>query len=385
MRSGSGRSLPRSDSMPHKVLLLYISEHSGHHCASNAVENALKTLEPGITTLNINSFNYTNPILEKVINRAYMGVVKRTPELWDYLYDNPKVLKNTQRLRDAIHRFNTSKLKALLDDFKPDAIVCTQAFPCGMVADYKRSFGLNIPLFGILTDYAPHSYWVYNDVDRYIVPSEETGRKLADNGIDPHRIEAFGIPIEPKFQRSNDRATTFRSLGLDERTPTILVMGGTQGLGPITHMVRYLDAIPLDLQIIIACGTNKRLYRRLKAHRFRKKVITLAYASNVDELLRIATLIVTKPGGITTAEALATGVPMLIVHPLPGQEAMNTKYLLREGVAVKAESPQDAVVLLEELLYNRDKLKVMSERALALAKPDSATRIARLILELIRR
>lgn len=368
--------------MPRKVLLLYISEHSGHHCASNAVENALKTLEPGITTLNINSFNYTNPILEKVINRAYMGVVKRTPELWEYLYDNPKVLKNTQRLRSAIHRFNTSKLKVLLDDFKPDAIVCTQAFPCGMIADYKKSFGLSTPLIGILTDYAPHSYWIYSDVDKYIVPSDETGRKLADDGVDPRRIEAYGIPIEPKFQAPKDRNAIFRSLGLDSRLPTVLVMGGTQGLGPIKHTIRLLDSIPLDMQAVIASGTNKKLYRWLKARRFKKRVVALAYAHNVDELLRIATVIITKPGGITTAEALAIGVPMIIIHPLPGQEAMNTRFLLREGVAVKAESPQDAVIILEELLYNKDKLKVMGERALSLAKPDSATRIAKLILEM---
>ena len=106
-----------------KILLLYISEDSGHHCASIAIEKALHQLDPQTETLNINSFNYTNPILEKVINRTYMGVIKRTPEIWDYLYDNPKVLKNTQRLREMIHRFNTGKLKVLLDEFKPNAVI----------------------------------------------------------------------------------------------------------------------------------------------------------------------------------------------------------------------------------------------------------------------
>src|SRR3989338_10794978 len=125
---------------PVKVLLLYISEYSGHHCASLAIEKALHGLNPEVKTLNINSFHYTNPILEKIINRAYMGVIQRRPEIWDYLYDNPEVLKKTQRLRDMIHRFNTGKLNNLLDEFRPDVVVCTQAFPCGMIADYKKSF-----------------------------------------------------------------------------------------------------------------------------------------------------------------------------------------------------------------------------------------------------
>lgn len=366
-----------------RALLLYISEHSGHHSASRAIEETLHKLDPGIETLNINSFNYTNPILEKIINRTYMSVIKRRPEIWDYLYDNPKVLKNTQKLREIIHRFNTDKLKGLLDDFKPDIIICTQAFPCGQIADYKKSFNLHIPLFGILTDYAPHSYWIYDNVDKYIVPSEETGKKLIDDGIDPSRIEPYGIPISTKFISQLDRLSICRRLGAEPDVPSVLIMGGTQGLGPIKELMRILDRTPLDLQIIVVTGTNKKLHKWLKSRYFRKKVWSFSYAENIDELMMISTLIITKPGGITTAEALSKGLPMLIVTPLPGQEAMNTRYLLKEGVAVKAENPEDAVILLKELLYNKDKLRIMSEKSLKISRPDSSIRIANLVLETI--
>jgi processive 1,2-diacylglycerol beta-glucosyltransferase len=368
---------------PKKVLLLYISEHSGHHCASRAIESALKQLDPAVETMNINSFNHTNPILEKVINRAYMSVVKYKPEIWDYLYDNPKVLKNTQNLRDTFHRFNTGKFKNLLDSFAPDIIVCTQAFPCGMIADYKRSFGVDIPLVGVLTDYAPHSYWIYNNVDLYIVPSDETGKKLSDNGIDPAKIKAFGIPIEPKFRSAvNDRAGVLEKLSISPDRDCVLIMGGTQGLGPIKEMIRLIDNSPVNAQCIIASGTNKGLCRWFRRRSFRKKPICLSYTDNINELMGISKLIITKPGGITTAEALAKGIPMLIVNPLPGQEAMNTKYLLEQGVAVKAQSPEDAVIILEELLYNTDKLNTMSRKARQISKPDSSVNIARQILEI---
>jgi len=370
--------------MAKRVLLLYISEHSGHHCASISIEKALHNLDSEIETLNLNSFNHTNPILEKVINQAYMGVVKRRPEIWDYLYDNPAVLRNTQRLRQIFHKFNTGKFKSLLDDFSPDAIVCTQAFPCGMIADYKNTYGFDAPLVGVLTDYAPHSYWIYNNVDRYIVPSEETGGKLIENGIEPHRILPFGIPIDQKFSlnRKNDDEIRIAN-GLDPRKPCVLIMGGTQGLGPIKEITRSLERSSADAQFIIVCGTNKRLFRWLKRRTFKKKTMVISYADNVDELMQISDLVITKPGGITTAEALAKALPMLIVNPLPGQEAMNTRYLLKEGVALKAESPDDVFVILEELLYNKSKLLDMSRKAAALSKPSSSTDVARLILELI--
>ena len=365
-----------------KVLLLFISEHSGHHCASLAIEKALHDLDLSVETLNINSFNYTNPILEKVINRAYMGVIQHSPELWDYLYDNPAVLKQTHRLREMIHKFNTSKLKTLLDDFKPDAIICTQAFPCGMVADYKKTFGLMVPIIAVLTDYAPHSYWVYSNVDQYIVPSKETGDKLTADGIDQSRIKVYGIPIDPKFRTSPDKKGLREKLGLDPEKPCVLIMGGTQGLGPIKELVRILDRSSLALQSIIACGTNKKLYKWLKPRWYRKKSLIISYATNIDEFMDASDIILTKPGGITTAEALAKGLPMLIVNPLPGQEAMNTKFLLKEGVAIKAENPDEVVVLLEELFENNNKLKTMRDKARLLAKPDSALDIAKLVLEI---
>lgn len=366
------------------ILLLYISEDSGHHCASLSIERALKALDPDTKTLNINSFNYTNPILERIINTTYMSVVKRTPEIWDYLYDNPKVMKSVHRLRDIIHRSNTGKLKTLLDEFRPDGVICTQAFPCGLIADYKNTFNVNIPLIGVLTDYAPHSYWIFDKVDRYIVPSMETGRKLIDNGVDPDRIIPYGIPIDAKFRSNPDKEKIFGKLSLDPDVSTALIMGGTQGLGPIKELVALLDKTALPLQIIIACGTNKKLFGWLKARKrnFKKKTVILPFADNIDELMHISTVIVTKPGGITTAEALARGLPMLIVNPLPGQEAMNTKFLLNEGVAVKALNPADVVIVLEELLYNKNKLKIMSDKARSLSKPDSAVAIASLMMEI---
>lgn len=366
-----------------KVLLLYISISSGHHRAALALEGALRILDPGVEILNINSLNYTNPLVEKVINRTYMGIIKNNPEVWEYLYDNPKVYRNISKLRDLTHRFNSGKLKTLLDDFKPDVIACTQAFPCGMVADYKNSFGLSVPLIGVLTDCTPHSYWLFDSVDYYIVNSEIAMNKLVENGISRDRIRTFGIPIDPKFTNKLNAEEIMSKIGLSKGIPTILIMGGGQGLGPIPEVVFSLNKISRQVQMLIVAGTNERLFHWLdkKKSTFRMRSFIYGYVSNIDELMAVATLIITKPGGLTISEAMTKNLPMIIIRPIPGQEAKNTEYLLKEGVAIKTDSPRDVGILIEALLNQPAKLEHMRQNAKRIATPNSAIETAKLILE----
>lgn len=370
-----------------KVLLMYITSNSGHYRASLAIENALRILSPGIITMNINGFAYTNPIFEKVINKTYMSVIRTKPEVWEYLYDNPKVLKSVQGMRNVIHRSNSKKLKVLIqDEFKPDAVVCTQAFPCGMVADYKKYLGLDLPLFGVLTDHAPHSYWIFDNVDYYIVPSETSKNHFMRNGVDAAKIRVFGIPINPKFSHKHEKVDICRKLGLDSAKRTVLIMGGSQGLGPVEKMVDKLERISVDFQILVVCGINKRLQKTLvkREKRYKKKMLTFGLIENVDALMEISDIIITKPGGLTTSEALAKKLPMIIIHPIPGQETKNTEFLLQQGVALRAEDEDDVTVLVQELFSNSVKLDEMRKAADSIKKPNSAMDTAQLILQSIR-
>lgn len=362
---------------------MYITSNSGHYRASLAIENALKTLSPGIITMNINGFAYTNPFLEKLINRTYMSVIKNKPEVWEYLYDNPKVLKSVQGLRNSIHRSNSKKLKVLIqDEFKPDAVVCTQAFPCGMVADYKKYLGLDLPLFGVLTDHAPHSYWIFDNVDYYIVPSELSRNHFIRNGVSDAKIRVFGIPIDFRFSKNLGREEACKRLGVDSRKRTVLIMGGSQGLGPVENMLDSLEAVAYDFQIMAVCGINKALYKRLskRLKRYKKKMLVFGLTENVEELMEASDIIITKPGGLTTSEALAKNLPMIIIHPIPGQEAKNTDFLLQQGVALRAEDGEDVAVLVQELFSNSVKLDEMRRKADLIKKPNSAMDIAQLIL-----
>ena len=369
---------------PKRIILMYISEVSGHRSATLAIEKAIKQLHPDTEILNINAFNYTNPISEKVINRIYMEVIKRTPKIWDYLYDNPSVVKGLENIKQHIHKTNSPKLKKLFDSFNPDLVVCTQAFPCGMVADYKKTYGVNLPLVAVLTDYIPHAYWVYDAVDYYITPSEEVSARLEKKGVQSSKIKPYGIPFDPKFNQKLKHEDIFCKLKLNSHKPVVLIMGGGQGLGPIKTIVKSLEKSEYDIQELIVAGTNKKLFRALKRKikHYKKEIHLFGFVENIHELMYISKVIISKPGGVTTAEVLSMGLPMVIVKPIPGQEINNTNFLTQKQAAIKVDDPKEVYQVIDDLLKNKVKLERLKIAGLKIAKPGASVDIAKLILSL---
>ncbi len=373
-----------------RVLLMYITKVSGHRQATMAIQRALKHMDPNMEAPTVNGFGYTYPRLERVVNGAYMGVIKTTPKVWDYLYDNPNIVKKSKRIKDFLHKTSHSKIASLIAKYRPDTVVCTQAFPCGMVAAYKRAYGGNFKVVGVLTDYAPHSFWINEGVDYYVVPSAEAKERFIAKGIPEDSIKIYGIPIRSKFSIQLDKKPIVDELGLDINIPTILIMGGGQGLGPIRDVVKSLLKVEKPLQLIVLTGVNKKLMKWLEKQRDKKrkkktaknkKVLFYEYANNVDELMEVSTLIVTKPGGMTTSECLAKGLPMVIVNPLPGQEMRNTDFLLKKGIAIRIDKTSDIGEEIELLLKSPDRIIEMSKAAYAEAHPHAALDIAHLILD----
>lgn len=365
-----------------RIILMYISEISGHHSATLAIEKAIKMLAPDTEVLNINAFNYTNPVFEKIVNRFYMGVIKATPKIWDYLYDNPKIVKKVEKIKDKIHKFNSPKLKSLFDKFRPDAVCCTQAFPCGMVADFKKEYNSALPLVAVLTDYIPHSYWIYDTVDYYVVPSEEVAGRLIEKEVSRGKIRSLGIPFDHKFNEPVDKAQVIKRMGLNLDAVTVLIMGGGQGLGPIETIVKSLEKVKTELQEIIVTGTNKKLYDSLKKKikKYSKTILMFSYTDKISEFMSAADIIITKPGGITTAEALSKKLPMIIIKPIPGQEQNNTSYLIEKRAAIQINDAKKIHFIIEDMLLHRDRLNRLAYSAGRISKPNASLDIAHLLL-----
>ncbi|MFA4889994.1 MAG: glycosyltransferase, partial [Candidatus Omnitrophota bacterium] len=202
--------------------------------------------------------------------------------------------------------------------------------------------------------------------------------------VPENKIMDLGIPFDQKFNQPCDRNKIFQKLKLNPDLPTILIMGGGQGLGPIKTILKSMEKIKKEIQEIVVCGTNKKLHGSLekKLHKYKKRIALFGFSQNVHELMSISDMIISKPGGVTAAESLSKEIPMIIVNPLPGQEANNTAYLTEKGTAIKVEAAKTINLVIEDLLENPLKLSSFRESILRIRKPNASFDIAKLLIRL---
>jgi processive 1,2-diacylglycerol beta-glucosyltransferase len=321
----------------------------------------------------------------RMIINGYTSVIKKIPQIWRAVYDNHDFAYATRDIRKFFDRLYFAKMEKILKEHKPDAIICTQAAPCHVAAAYKGEKGNGLPLVAVITDYLVHPYWLHDKVDLYIVPTEETKETLLERGIPGEKIKEIGIPIDPKFMSSYDKPKKRAELGLPGEVTTLLITGGSQGMIPVKRILRLLSQVNVPFQAIIVAGRNKRLW--LRAKKMGKKLAfttkVLSYTNSMDKLMDASDLIITKPGGLTSAEALAKGLPLIIVKPIPGQEERNGRYLIDEGAALAVDHLKDLPEVIEELLLSPQKIEEMSRKAQVLARPRAAEEAARAIMELV--
>ncbi|MBI3996505.1 MAG: glycosyltransferase [Candidatus Omnitrophica bacterium] len=365
-----------------RFLLLHITSSTGHRRASLAIEQTIKTLDPAASILSVDATEYTSPFVRWIVSRSYFSLIRHQPDIWEYLYDNPDVHKQVQQFQSLLHRYHAVKLQRVLATFRPDAIACTQAYPCGMVADFKKRHGAQVPLIGVLTDYAPHLYWFHETVDAYVVPSEQVKQRFLIRGVEASRVKVLGIPIALRFLESVDKAAIAREFQLELEQPILLIMGGGGGFGHLRDIIANLDTLPQPCQFVVIAGTNRSLLSWLQRQRFRHRVVPLGYTEAIPQLMDIATLLISKPGGMTTSEAMAKQLPLVIVNPIPGQEAYNARYLLSQGAALQAGSAETVRQTVRDLLENPDRLEVLRRRLGELAHPMAAVDVTRLLFTL---
>jgi len=361
-----------------KILLFYISVNSGHQMAALAIEDSIRMLNQRVDTLNINHFHYTNPVLAQLIMKTYHGMLKRTPELWEYVYDNDRVRNRTAKFRDLIHKLDSKKLQRLIEWYQPDIIVCTQAFPCVSIAEYKRQCQKDIPVVGVVTDYGIHSYWVDPDVDLYVVPNIASQERLKGLGVEKNRIEVKGIPVSPRFSLPLDKKKLRYKFGITNKGSVVLVMGGSRGMISMDEIVKYLVKLPLSIHLLVVCGANRQLYKRMQTikKRLKARMNIYGFVNNIEELMSVADVLVTKPGGLTITESLVKRLPMVIINPIAGQEAKNSSYLIKNKTALQAADARDVARRVGDLAGNPEVLEQVRNNISAIMKPNAAREIA---------
>jgi processive 1,2-diacylglycerol beta-glucosyltransferase len=271
----------------------------------------------------------------------------------------------------------------MMKKYRPQAVICTQAAPAVALAAARKRGDLKVPLICAVTDFGVHSYWLHPEVDLYLVAHEDVKNELIHRGIDPDKIRCTGIPIRPAFGETHDQTEERARLRISLSKKTILLMGGSRGLGSLDDLVEALKMIPLGFQTLVVCGQNKSLHRKITdMTRGYADFHVLSYTKDLPRLMAASDILITKPGGLTCSEALAMGLPMVLTNPIPGQEERNVRFLTRHNVAMLARTPEELVVSVSNLLRYPKKLHNLRLRAKMIAKPHSAWEAARLIFDL---
>ncbi|PNT90877.1 MGDG synthase family glycosyltransferase [Clostridium thermosuccinogenes] len=365
------------------VLFLSVSTGGGHLKAAEAIKNVVEEKYPGSRTLIVDTLDYINPAVNKLIVGGYLGLLKSTPRVYGKLYDLAESKEGLHELYTAANTLLAIKLGRLIDDFMPSIIICTHIFPLRMLSCLKRRGKAKMPVVAVITDYVSHSLWVHNNINAYIVPNDQVKNEMIMRGISAELIYPCGIPIDKRFARKKNRDSLLRELGLEDRF-TVLIMGGSLGLGKLYSVFDALLNNSRDIQIIAITGYNEKLKKQLEniSSVSDKKIRIFSYTDKISDLMDISDLIITKPGGMTSAEALAKGLPMLITSVIPGQEERNARFLVNNGAAVKISDHSSINSVIDNIIANPSCIESMRKRAYKLAKPNSAEDIAALLEEL---
>jgi processive 1,2-diacylglycerol beta-glucosyltransferase len=348
--------------------------------------SALREIDPNVRTQVVDSYKYAALVVSRVVSDGYLQMVKTIPQMYRYIYDRAERATEIGPFRTWAHQFTAGNLRALIERERPDVVVCTHAFPCGAMAEYQRMFADAPPVVGIVTDFAVHAFWIHPGIDGYIVATEAMRDTMVARGVSPDRIVAAGIPVRPEFTRGGEPVELLRErLDLPRGRKVVLMMGGGLGMGPLEGMMRALDGSDVPLAAVVVAGRNRSMERRLlaAAESVSYPVRALRFVDNVYDYMHAADAFVTKPGGLSTAEALVAQVPLVLCKPLPGQEERNARFLSEGGAALRVRKIDQLGGVLDALLHDDARRERMIAAAQRLGRPRAAQAAAAMIAQLV--
>ncbi len=369
--------------MKKRVLIMSVGAGAGHIKAAEALEKTFLADDRVEEVFNNDALKYTNKLFRDFYSKFYASLVESAPNFLGWWYKTSDEPWRTDRMRHMIDRLNTKPLVRFIRNFDPHFIVCTHFMPAGIISHLIATNKLNARLSIVVTDFDFHAMWLSRAFHRYFVAIDETRAHLEMLGLPKERITVSGIPIDPIFQQTIDREEERARLGLQPAKSLLLLSAGALGIGPTDFMVEQLLKLRNDVQVVIVCGRNEELRRRLTqlTERRGSSFRVLGYVDEMHRLMKMADIFIGKPGGLTTSEAIACGLPMCVVSPIPGQEERNSDHLLEEGIAIKCNDLTTLTFKLDRLLDNPGALDRMRANALRFAKPDAATTIVDTLLE----
>jgi len=367
-----------------RILLLSASAGAGHVRAAQALEKAfqLHAAERGADyeIRHVDTLDYTNKVFRHLYSKAYIDLVNKLPEVPGWIYDKLDKPWKNERRRLALDKLNTRPFVKLLREYHPDIIVCTHFLPAEIVSWLKAKERLNSRQAIVVTDFDVHAMWLVHHYEHYFVAVEESRVYLEALGIPANKITVTGIPIDPVFAQRKDKTEMRLKHALEPERTTILLSAGGFGVGSVEVLVDSILPLRHSAQVVAICGRNDELKTRLqKSAKLRTNgnvvVKPIGYTTEMDEFMSASDIVIGKPGGLTTSEALAKGLAFVIVNPIPGQEERNSDHLLEGVVGIRCNNLPTLAYKLGKLLSDPKRFVAMQKNSRAMGRPNAAREI----------
>ena len=373
---------PWAVSRKRRVLILSASSGAGHVRAGQALAQAFQQ-RGDCHVEHVDAIQHVSKLFQRIYDDAYIAMVQNAPSLMGLLYDQTDQPWSNPRRRLALDRLNTQPMIRMLKKVQPDLCIATHFLPAEILAWLIAKRKLQARHVIVVTDYDVHAMWLCRTVDRYEVALPEAAEYLAGIGVPREKVRVTGIPIDPVFEVPVGRSEARRKLGLSVDSRVLLISAGGYGVGPVEQLVNGLLALGRPWQLVAIAGKGEKLRARLEqlsksagkladgGHR----LVAVGFTKEMDQYMAAADALIGKSGGLTTSEALARGLPMILIEPIPGQEERNADHLLEAGVAIRCNNLPAAAWKIGALMDNPEKLKAMSIAAGKMARPDAARTI----------
>ena len=365
-----------------KVIILYASAGHGHKKAAQAVLDAYRLLSRGVQAQTVDVLTFAPSFSGRFYGWIYLFLIRYLPWFWGFLYYGSDIGAVYAVLKPLRRVMNGSLLVGLEDWLvreDPAAIIATHFMPVEVVSHLKEKNKIGSRLITVVTDYLPHCIWTAKNVDAYAVAIDETKEALIARGVAGTKIHVLGIPVEEKFLQKHSKEALAVKLNIRGGIFTALLTSGGAAVGDTETIVKGLLGLEKPVQILVVCGTNQQLFKRLETLSQGQGLLKIfGFVNNMDELMEVSDVVIGKGGGLTITEAFAKGKPVILFQSVPGQETRNVSCVEKYQAGYAARSPREITTRVEELMNVPDKLETLRAGIRRISHPSAAEAIAQL-------
>ena len=369
-----------------RIAILTLGVGSGHLRASQAVHQALHDGADDVEARTIDILDLAESWFLRLYVYPYWLMVRHAPGVWRRLFEWRQRKGLRKSAPDWLIRRGCRSVLSRLQTFRPHLVIVTEISAARLAVLGRREGWFEAPILAAQTDFCSEPPWAGSEIDLHCVGSEEARQQLISCGVSAHRIINCGVPIDPAFALSFDRAELRRALGLHPTRPVVLLMGGGVKSAPLDTIVQGLELCSHPVQVIAVAGRDRDMRGRLDAMQgqLALDLHVFGWSESIPELMAAADMLITKPGSVVASEALAAGLPTIVAYPVAGMQERHLRFLVEKNLGIAAQEPAEISRLVSDLLDDSNKMEALSLRGRDAARPDAAysvAQVARALLE----